>query len=180
MRRCVFASGSAVGEGNGHPCLGPCTRLSSNKRSYQETRGAPPTKLLTPLGAHILDQDPRDEAGDDSGGAMGVEDGEMRGHTGEIDTLRWSTLRNSGVLPSGVFDGTQVTPENYQHDFVLYSYSSDSHCVVACRRRADSMASIWMSLSCDSSWYLWKNYGHLSGHGNVGRQYSQFGDDSNS
>lgn len=72
---------------------------------HAETRGVPPTKFLMPLVVHRLDQDPREEAGDDIGGATGAEDGEMRGHMGDIDTLRCSSLRYSGVLPSGVFSG---------------------------------------------------------------------------
>ena len=68
----------------------PLTLLMAKLRvcSHKETRNALPTKFFMPLEAHRLDQDPREEAGDDSGGAMGVEDGETRGHMGDIDTLR--------------------------------------------------------------------------------------------
>lgn len=40
---------------------------------------------------------------------MGVSDGEVRVHMGERDTLCCSNLRYSGVLPSGIFNGTQAT-----------------------------------------------------------------------
>jgi len=71
-----------------------------------------------------LDQEPREEVGDDKGGATGVGDGDARLHIGDSETLRCSALRYSGVLVSGVLCALEVDK------------------AVDCRRRADNMANI--------------------------------------